>query len=736
MVLSPLKELNDENSTELTEYLSGWLRWHRLTATPNEPRVLFLRPAPLTPRHGFIDSRPLDIAAEDWGKYTEVVYSLLREIQQEDKDGELIIQPMVNAKYSAVVCGENISFGFGNDGVTGGKGETLTLPWGHWILGHSGRSIVDYVHRLLSDDFERPYMGELVSEDGRKWTAVQAREVSGTLTRTASQFIPKDMTVSIIIDTTLMSPLNLQARLVKNKYPPGALFVVGTMQSHQACQLVELGYPVVTGGERDARKYKVGSHLTKTRRHRAASVNITALASELHKAMSSWKDIRTSHSMTSLAGLASATAKSSYSLLLDTPGQRRVVAFGLASLFRLTSMACVGEARHYWAWGGGHRLMGRHPFSSTCPSSAPAGREVVYAQGMSLSNRQMVYNLMIADVLFSMQSWEEEAFIYNPGTGAVGYGGKKWLQISSTALTFYSILRAFLHKPSCAQWRKVAAAANNLSMLVHNGGTGPLSKFGGDTVGADTIIKLMKSTFDIFPTTHLVKARHIRLNHRVVVRGDSLPWLPLPYKQGEARKAKLCLPATYDRSSGCWKALKFPIRDASLCTTYSVTRHNRHWSSCPGLLALWVASDSRLVNTYVMRSAVWAVPFPEGLALRPMKPTYKNPAGLGEPTFWMPRAALGKFSPKLMDMQNASAYINVGGIEQFPDGFISTEDIAQRILDVGVGSHAPSLEELDEAFRTATYIGLEEDSDDESGKTTDEEAHDFLAGIEDDNDGN
>lgn len=82
---------------------------------------VFVRPCPVRPRHGFVESRTV-ISAGGLGK-------VVKETLKADPEGELLLMHPIKATWSAVWTPSLVTFGAGHDGATGGK-DTISFPLG------------------------------------------------------------------------------------------------------------------------------------------------------------------------------------------------------------------------------------------------------------------------------------------------------------------------------------------------------------------------------------------------------------------------------------------------------------------------------------------------------------------------------------------------------------------------------------------------------------------------------
>jgi len=86
----------------------------------SQKEPIFARPCPITPRHGFVDSRVI--------KSSKELEKLLAEVKSADPKGEIILAPFVEAEYSAVMCSSGLlSVGPGHDGATSGN-DSICFP--------------------------------------------------------------------------------------------------------------------------------------------------------------------------------------------------------------------------------------------------------------------------------------------------------------------------------------------------------------------------------------------------------------------------------------------------------------------------------------------------------------------------------------------------------------------------------------------------------------------------------
>lgn len=452
------------------------------------PVRIFARPCPLVPCHGFVDSRVVSSASD--------ILQVVKETVKADPNGEVILMPFIEAKYSAVQVGEYVTLGIGHDGVTAGKGQKVTLPASILPVDVSSKTFRTQRWHQDQIGMYQPHMYEMVVAERNgelRWHVVQARAVKPDVENAGSKgwgWFSKHVTCFpwtfySILDSRSWNHSKLMS-VAKATPIPDRIYVVDSMASHGACLFIEHNHSVITFDKiqslcpdqwisgNKGKGVTVDEAPAPITEPMAGMLDILAarFASELGK------PIRKSHPFwieSDWVNLASTTAKSAREIgASDNPRLMMVLGEGLAYLFRLSVTACIGEARHAWRHGWGLALRGK-PLLRLKPSDAhpiPAGdRNSIYAEQLdnpSIAN--LLRNLAAADALFAMQ-WHGNAF-----------GGPKWHTISQACIALYDAIRA-------KDWARIWPTANQLSMLTHNGGSGPLAKFSSDTTASiETVI--------------------------------------------------------------------------------------------------------------------------------------------------------------------------------------------------------------------------------------------------------
>lgn len=431
---------------------------------PNKTRY-FARPCPVTPRHGFVESREV--------KSPEEAIAVFAEARKEDPKAEVIVTPMLTGKFSGVATNAGVTWGFGNDGVTsGGKGVTFLLPTPFT----SAEKWKEHASRKLNADVSRsikqiPYI-ELV-EHKNDVVAVQFRD--GPQQPTTVDFIPQQVKVKEILYPG--SDLLAWEKLLKeaSKQEGVVIDMHGmALSSHWAVHGIELGIPVVT-----SKRPKVGDvlepsvlrlpvlkkkQLVEIKRLIYAYVKaeyVPGADKENYKYFDARKAITTAiaavHSMSHWDG---------------APHLLEMRAVAIVTLLRFLSAATMGEQRHWGVAGPGQSRRGSRKASTKVPKTKydydGDGRTRIYnyvLKGMSLKGMYKYFQSTYRD--FSTFGWDGQT-TRNPENA--GFGGPKWAGVSKSGIALTHAVERFLKNPTVLKWRDVTLAANTAVNSAHNNG--------------------------------------------------------------------------------------------------------------------------------------------------------------------------------------------------------------------------------------------------------------------------
>lgn len=425
----------------------------------------FARPCPVTPRHGFVESR-------DIGSYVEAL-AVFEEARKEDPEAEVLLVPKLSGKYSGVATNMGVTWGMGNDGVTGSKGNTFLIPtppsepkvWNslYEFWGYSDIKEVGYV--------------ELV-ENGGGISAVQFRD--GPQLPATRDYIPKKVKVKEVLWE--MSDLLEWERTIKSKRNTKGLVVQlkkGTaLSAHAAVHAIALGIPAV-----GSHHVEVGETLVpgedQPKQLSAADY------SQLRAKMKDWELFIGQEKIPSiLTAVASVHAMSVWD---NSPHLLTLRAFAIPTLIRFLSSASHGELRHWWTNGPGGHVNDNPttPFESEISEYSGMrglGRRQVYDEVFRYPFLKLKTNLETLVIDYSHKEWGNRRKAYHNMTEKrkrqwrkthrkqYAYGGPKWAEVASTTLTLLNAYLAFQDTPNATTWGEVIIAANNAIHTAHNGG--------------------------------------------------------------------------------------------------------------------------------------------------------------------------------------------------------------------------------------------------------------------------
>jgi hypothetical protein len=399
---------------------------------------LFARPAPVRPRHGFVESRVV--------KSHQELLSLFERVKEVDPEGGLILMYPLRADWNSIITPSGVAVGPGNDGATSGKGA-YTIP---------SPSSFSWLHQgtFANAGVSTPYI-EVVGKEGEGGYIVQLRD--GPSLAPGQDFIPREVRVEKVIvlrgDEDLLDWERACAVLRQEEgavvYHPG-----GAVSSHYGVHCVLNGIPYVTSHEP-----KVGSRLKPTAAYRWSRKDFREVAERVPLYPYFPLKGKTTHSVP----LAFAVVHSLGSFLASPPNEAvyRLIAWALAALVKASAMASVGELRYIpsnyrskvppewedilWYFNGEEGL-------------EPANRFDCYEGLEDWSLDEYGRALGVAYRLFAEVPWPH------------AYGGQSWAKSTRLALRLYQALRDFVERPTRARLRKAGEMANRLVNAVHNNG--------------------------------------------------------------------------------------------------------------------------------------------------------------------------------------------------------------------------------------------------------------------------
>ncbi len=391
----------------------------------------FVRPCPVTPRHGFVDSRLVSTRAE--------AEAIIQETKKADSKAEFVVMPHVAASHSAIWCPGQLAIGLGNDGATTGR-ECLMVP----VTGKPAQDTVSDWDQLLKDAgiTDAPYL-ELL------WTKQQEKKASklpknnGNLVPDKSKpaeyeikyvqlrngpklpdsvdFIPSEMVVKKVVEAE--GDLLDWEKKAKG-FTPGTVVYhpKGTLASHYAVHCFLSKIPVLT-----SRKPKIGETLTPNTSVPTPDIDLVRKGFVIGvKARITIKQA----CYLMFAGCHSAAQWMGRSDLL--------LGLSMGATYRLLVTVMLGEYRH-----------------KADSKDSGSQRRAVYNRRFNGTNKRNVIDLYLE----AMNSFDKDS---HWGQGS-GYGGPKWFILSRYAGLMYNHLID-------GDINKAVEAMNGGVNSVHNGG--------------------------------------------------------------------------------------------------------------------------------------------------------------------------------------------------------------------------------------------------------------------------
>ena len=370
----------------------------------------FVRPCPMRPRHGFVDSRLI----ED----EEQAQVIIKETLEADSEAEFVIMPFINAEFSGIWTTGHLAIGLGTDGATAGK-SAITLPVIGDALKNNGMNHQPWQINENAGVKEAPYVELLWQKKYGELTTKFVQLRDGPKLPSQIDYIPVKIKVEFVrkADGDLLA----WETAMKNS-PPGTVIdhVGGSLASHYAIHAVLNNIPVLV-----SRHPVIGEELEPTQ-DVIQPVDIQALRAGF-----------------TLAQVTEMTYKEACYIMLA--GCHHVVAwsgkqdlllgFAMGCAWRLTLIAALGERRHHRRSHGGRRNI--------------KDRDQVYSKAWEHTDEPYTRKRFMEaiDCFLNGNRW--------PGSK---YGGKSWYKFAANSINMYNALIA----------KEPARALEALNQLVHS----------------------------------------------------------------------------------------------------------------------------------------------------------------------------------------------------------------------------------------------------------------------------
>ncbi|HEX7022951.1 MAG TPA: hypothetical protein VF171_08855 [Trueperaceae bacterium] len=491
------------------------------------PHELMVRPAPVTPRHGFVESERINASGD---ALLDNLKRIARTVTQLEPQGEIILMPFVNAECSMVLTSAGLTIGPGHDGATSGR-DSKFLPVAcdlrAFVQRHAGEAL--RARYGIAED-QDVYLEAVAAGPQVHLTQVRA----GPKVENARDFIPASLTVRRVVRVTTQDLLAWEHTVQELSHEPGVVVwhAGGSVCSHYGVHCVIHGVPYLT-----SRRPRVGEQLepTPTRawgepEYRALAARTRAFASDLEAADDT--------TLTSWTVLAVAALHALPSLLCSASEEAlRVVGFALAFLPRLFTGLCAGEVRHARAHLSSYDAQLAR--SKLMPVVSEArDRSTIYREAMILPLAECSDALARSYGLFRAPGWSSE------------FGGEAWAACALASATFLDAVRAFVVEPNEPNFQRALGQFNQVVHLAHNSGWW-LNKI------------MMQESFDVLaemPCLGFLGCATLEVLQRPLAN-DAAPWpnfdtVTAAHQAEDAVRAHL-----YPRQkepAGAWRALKTP----------------------------------------------------------------------------------------------------------------------------------------------------------------------------------
>lgn len=459
-------------------------------------RMLFLRPCPKTPRHGFVESEAIEAPVSSDPSFLDayvlpIFKQKLQAARSLDPQAELVVMPCIMdeelAAVSAVITPNSVTWGRGNAGVTSGSGaKVIPIPGAH-------KAVMLGLLSLGNIGVFGSYYIEVVAPDGgdeAQAVAVQIRE--GPSVKGVSRYVQggtvevKEVVPSWAAFNQSLLAWETTLAMVK-EYGPTEGVVVHlpgrSLSSHFAVQAIQSGFSV----ECDMEAPKIGEVLASEEIAPLNKDSFSTLASLLPyyllEDIGRWPKYR----QVEAAALAVAVLHSEAVWGCDAH-LLRLRAAGLAYATRMILVACLSECRYFGTEGpktygcneytveetvaAALRRDGRPaliPWREMLPSLLAFRVEEGGKSSVS-ANRDNIYEVLLSARVQDLYRWGRFAVydLFDPWKES--YGGEAWRDVLICAMRLVEELLAFTADPTAKGWGSLWKKYNALVNMAHNSG--------------------------------------------------------------------------------------------------------------------------------------------------------------------------------------------------------------------------------------------------------------------------
>ena len=449
------------------------------------------RPCPVTPRHGFVESRCVKTVGD--------LQQVLDETLAADPHGEVILMPFIAAAYSGIVTNNSVSVGSRHNGATAGL-DAIAVPCesdlGAWLIRResfpmkSGRNGIGYINRMRYAGIaphrnRHPYF-ELVNG-----TIVQVR-YGPAIHGTTTNYNPTGEIVQYVYaiwepsQPQMADFLRFEEELAIQKAKsilPVLYLPTATLSCHAAVQAICAGLPVVTGPIRPVigEQFQFGPRPFKSYKGSPKAPIEDSLIKALALPLATYGTLERKQTILWAAAVIQGMATSPM-----TPQFMRYVVTAGTILLRFGMAACFGEHRHWETKGP--LAHGQNPIA---PVTTGLTIPHKYAFVHTSRSRTLIHtNSLRTKLLTPNQLYVNLARItttkhdFAKGEWRTSYGGPKWAECTA-ALEEMMLAWMRLHfrcrlshegksvyeqVAYATMIRQLMAACNRFITLSHNGG--------------------------------------------------------------------------------------------------------------------------------------------------------------------------------------------------------------------------------------------------------------------------
>lgn len=398
------------------EELEEWLEHVAVSMKLVDWLGRFVRPCPVRPRHGFVESRVVG-TVEELGQ-------LVKETKEADGEAELMAMPLVQAEYGGVWTEGRLVVGRGREGATAGK-ECVVLPalgdllaeWGPdragWVRRDAGISEGSYVELLWRKQTEEERRGTAYLHSSPTWRRVYVQLRNGPRLEGVGvgDWVPEQTVVREVVKVEGQDLLEWE-RVIGQARGRGGVCVWhpgGSLASHYAVHAVLAGVPVIVSAEP-----VVGQVLNRTVGSERKRVDFA----ELRKGFAAGLVKEMTYLDAALVMLAGAHHAGVWMGQCD-----RALGLAMGAGVRLTITACLGEGRHWKRSDRGGGGIGGGEGEDT------RGRNAVYREAWG----QVVEGKTLDAFELAM-----DRFLRSPLWPSTSHGGFKWYRLGLAGVELWN----------------------------------------------------------------------------------------------------------------------------------------------------------------------------------------------------------------------------------------------------------------------------------------------------------